>query len=145
MAKTTTRKKSQERKRIPFGGHRTKLQTDPIKGYVCRWFNDTEDRIKRAEDAGYEFVKPNEIGMIGEGEILEDNSDLNSKVSKIVSRGRDNPMRAYLMKIRQDWYDEDQADKEERNRMVDDALRAGKPGGNEVENQYIPRGHTNRV
>lgn len=134
-----------KRQRIPFGGHRTKLQVDPIPGYVLRWFNDTEDRVQRALDAGYEFCTPEDAGRIGEGELHEDNTDLNTKVSKIVSRGTENPIRAVLMKIKQEWYDEDQRDKEKRNRMVDDAIRAGRPGGNEVENQYVPKGHTQRI
>jgi len=135
------------KKRVPFGAHRTKLQVaDEIKGYVLRWFNDQDGRLQRAQDGGYEFVNKREVPKlgIGDGQLHQDNSDLNSRVSKVVSRGEP-IIRAYLMKIKQEYYDEDQAAKEAVNAQVDDALKAGRPGGNEVENQYVPKGHVQQV
>jgi hypothetical protein len=40
------------------------------------------------------------------------------------------------MKIPLAFYNEDQAKKEETNRLVDDAIRAGKAGGADIKNQY---------
>ena len=131
------KKSESKRHRVPFGAHRTKLQVDDtIKGYVLRWFNDM--------DGGYEFVNPSEVPRLGQGALHQDNSDVNSKVSKVVSRGEP-PIRAYLMKIKKEWYDEDQAAKESQNAQVDEALRSGSPGGNVVDNQYVPKGHTQRI
>jgi hypothetical protein len=132
--------------RVPFGAHRTKLQVeDGINGQVLRWFNDMDGRIERALDGGYQFVKPGEVPRLGQGQIHEDNSDLNTKVSKIVSRGTDKPIRAYLMKIRKSWYDKDQAAKEAINAEIDEALRNNAPGGNVVDNQYVPKGHVQKI
>ena len=142
MAKTSKKKvgRKPRRSRKPFGARRTKLQVEPIKGFVLRWFNDVDGRVERAQEGGYEFVQKGEIENIGEFEIHQDNSDVNSKVSKVVSRGEP-VIRAYLMKIKQAWYDEDQAAKEAVNRQVDESLRQGTPGGNVVDNQYVPEGH----
>lgn len=138
-------KKSEKRQRIPFGAHRKKLHvTDEIKGFVLRWVNDRDGRIQRALDGGYEFVEPSEVPRLGQGALHQENSDINSKVSKVVSRS-DPPMRAYLMKIKKAWYDEDQRTKEAENAQIDEALRSGSPGGNVVDNQYVPKGHTQRI
>lgn len=131
--------------RVPFGAQRSKLQVkDKIKGYSLRWFNDIDGRIQRAEEGGYVFVQKNEVPRLGQGALHEDNSDVNSKVSKVVSRG-DPVIRAYLMKIKDSYYAEDQRSKEAVNAEIDKALREGTPGGNVVDNQYVPKGHVQRV
>jgi hypothetical protein len=133
-------------KRVPFGAHRTKLQVeDGITGYRLRWFNDLDGRLDRAQEGGYEFVGREEVPSLGQGALHQDNSDVNSKVSKVVSRGTGKPVRAYLMKIKEAWYQEDQNAKEDVNRRVDDSLRSGAPGGNVVENQYVPKGHRQQI
>lgn len=126
------------RERVPFSANRKRLSVNlKIDGYVHRWFNDQDDRIQRAIDAGYEFVKPEEIGSVGDKEVHGGNSDLNSKVSRVVGRTSDNqPIRAFLLKLKSEFYAEDKAKKEATNRLVDDAVRAGKAGGASVENQY---------
>ena len=48
-------------------------------------------------------------------------------------------------KIKESFWKQDQKAKEAVNDRVDDALRAGTPGGNVVENQYVPKGHKQRV
>ena len=133
------RPKNSKRERVPFGSHRQRLQTEKRKGFERHWFNDTEDRIQRAMDAGYNFVLDTNVS-VGEGEIHQGSTDLNGKVSKIVSKGGKTPIRAFLMEIPEHFYVADQADKEKRNRMVDDAIRAGTPGGASVEKGYIPSG-----
>ena len=130
-------KKPRKRERVPFGGRRQRLKTEQRTGFVRRWFNDTEDRIQRALDAGYTFVKDDV--SVGQGQIGEENTDMNGSVSKIVSKGGGEPVRAYLMEIPENFYLQDQAEKEKINRMVDDAIRAGTPSGANVEHGYIPR------
>jgi hypothetical protein len=126
------------RERIPFSANRTRLQVDKqIAGHHLRFFNDESGRIQRALDAGYEFVKPDEIGSVGDKEVHGGNSDLNSKVSRVVGRNAQGvPVRAFLMKIRDEWRAEDMAKKEAVNKRVDEAVRVGTAGGVTVENQY---------
>lgn len=146
MANTRKSEKSKDKvQRVPFGSHRTKLQVeDEFKGYVLRWFNDVDGRLQRAEEGGYQYVEKSEVPRLGQGQIHQDNTDLNSRVSKVVSRGEP-VIRAYLMKISEKYYKEDQAAKESVNAQYDESLRRGEPGGNVVTNQYVPRGHTQRV
>ena len=146
MANQRKSEKSKDKvERVPFGKNRTKLQVeDKIKGYTLRWFNDTDGRLQRAQDGGYVFVGRQEVPRLGQGAIHEDNSDLNSRVSKVVSRGEP-IIRAYLMKIKNSFYKADQAAKEGINQQVDESLMRGAPGGNVVDNQYVPKGHTQKV
>lgn len=128
----------EHRERVPFSANRTRLSVKlKEEGFVHRWFNDQDDRIQRAEAAGYEFVKPDEIGSVGDKEVHGGNTDMNSKVSRVVGRtAQEKPIRAFLMKIRKEWYVADQDLKEKKNRMVDDAIRAGHAGGADVKNQH---------
>lgn len=131
--------------RVPFGTHRSKLEvTDEIEGYHLHWFNDQDGRLQRALDGGYNYVNRDEVPRLGQGALHQDNTDLGSRVSKVVSRG-DPIIRAYLMKIKQEYYDEDKRAKEANNREIDQALRDGTPGGNTVENQYVPEGHVQQI
>ena len=142
---------TKKRMRVPFGGHRTKLQLSDEdrelfeeRGMIVRWFNDIDGRIPRAKSGGYDYVDPKHATSIGIFSINDD-KDLSGKVSKVVSKGGGEPVMAYLMEISKEFYDADQVVKEAKNQRVDDALNAGKPGGNVVENQYVPSGHVNRV
>ena len=133
--------------RVPFSAKRSKLQvSDAIDGHELRWFNDIDGRLQRALDGGWQFVEKTEVPsiVVGQGEIHQENTDLNSRVSKVVSRGEP-VIRAYLMKISSKFYREDQKAKEMVNQRVDEAMRAGQPGGNVVENQYVPQGHTQKI
>lgn len=124
------------RERTPFSANRKRLDTAQRAGYVRRWFNDQDDRIQRAEAAGYTFVKKGET-EVGDKEVGRGNTDINSRTSTVVGRtAQSQAIRAYLMEIPEAWYQEDQAKKEATNQMVDDAIRAGTAGGASVKNRY---------
>lgn len=145
MANTRKEERTEgQRVRVPFGARRSKLQLSDEeamaldkKGYVMRWINDRDGRIERALAGGYEYVKPEEATSVGSTEIGQGNTDLGGKVSKVVSRGEP-IIRAYLMKIKKKYYEEDQAAKEAVNAKVDEALGKGQAGGANVENAYLP-------
>jgi len=128
----------ERRERVPFSANRKRLSLNKeLDGFITRWFNEQDDRLQRAEDAGYQYVHRKEIGQVGDKDISNGNTDVNSRVSRVVGRRPDgSSIRAYLLKIRKDWYDADQAKKEEVNKRVDDAIRAGTSGGANVQNQY---------
>lgn len=133
------------RTRVPFSGRRANLQLSEAErkaldeaGYVPRWVNDRDGRVERALAGGYEFVKPEEATSIGiYGDVHKGNTDIGDKVSKVVSRGEP-IIRAYLMKIKKEYYEEDQKAKESVNKKVDKALSGGEAGGSGVENKYGP-------
>ena len=91
-------------KRVPIGT-RNVLTYPPIPGYVTRVVNDTEDRIQRFKEAGYEVVTSDEL--LGDRACGAAGS-VGSEVSKPVGGGR----RGVLMKIKEEFYKEDQAAKQ---------------------------------
>lgn len=102
----------QPRERIPFGVPRSRLSViGSIPGYTLAWINDAGGRIEEAQLGGYEFVKRNEIRLaVGmDGDVTPHNSDLGDRISMIVgvqgNKGNE-PLRAYLMKIRNEYREE---------------------------------------
>ena len=131
MPRTRQNKRAE---RTPLGGFRQRLSVSEDQkedGYVYRWMNDTPGRLEQAEQAGYEYVDNAKAGDTGES-----NTDLGSRTSAVVDKREGT--RAYLMRIRKEWYDEDQAAKESVNKQVDDAILGGKVA--ESEGQYVPSG-----
>ena len=128
--------------RVPFGGPKLKLQLSDAdrkrfesRGMVPRWINDQDGRLAQAQGGGYHYVSPDNAGSLGQGAIHAGNTSKDSRVSLVVSRGEP-VIRAYLMEITKEYYDEDQALKESRNAKVDEALAAGGAGGANIENAY---------
>lgn len=112
------------RKRIPFAERRKKLDATGIPGYKLHWVNDIKDRIITHEEAGYEFVNAGEVKL--NSLVTAANADLGTRVSKVVgTKENGEPMHAYLMKIKQEWYDEDQQAKQALVDESDKALRGG--------------------
>ena len=144
MANTRKTDRSEGRvARVPFGGVKLKLQMSDadMKGFkdrkmVTRWFNDDPGRIERAQGGGYKFVKPEHATSLGQGALHSDGNDpeSNARVSIVVNR--DPVIRAYLMEIPKKFWDEDQAAKDAKVDLVDEALAAGGAGGASIENQY---------
>ncbi len=110
-------KQQAERERIPFGVPRSKLDVFyKVEGYHLHWINDDPGRIFEAQQGGYEFVKPSEVGF----------EDKESKVWKLVGRSENgDPINAYLMKLRLDWYEADQAKINEKQDAFDQAIKRG--------------------
>ena len=94
-----------------------------------------------ALDGGYNFVA--QVGeKVGDAEQIGGHS-LGSMLSVIVgSHENGSPMRAYLMEIKQEWRDEDVAEKLKVANAIDDQIRAGIEDGGEFgnEHRYIPEG-----
>ena len=123
----TARKGRTRRKPL---GTRAKLEI-PEKyieaGYVYRVVNDTPGRLEDFQEAGWEFVKRSDSEV-------DDGSG--SNLSFHVGVGADKkPLRAFAMRIKKEWFDEDQAAKQEEL----DAKQAVILGGVEgVPHAYTP-------
>jgi hypothetical protein len=103
---------------------------------VPRWFNDESGRIGQALGGGYNYVAPEHATSLGQGALHRGSTDPSkARVSVVVSRG-DPIIRAYLMEIKKEYWEQDQAAKEEVNQKVDEALAVGGAGGASIENQY---------
>jgi len=100
---TSTR--TERPKRIPLGT-RNVLTAPARRGFVRRFVNDVEDRVQRFRDAGYSVVKGHvQVGDPKAG----DDTPMGSVVGKSVGQGT----KAVLMEIPEDWYNEDQKDRQD--------------------------------
>lgn len=125
-------KQADRTERIPLGVPRLTMNIDEEtkKRYAdkkLRWVNDEDGRLLSAQGGGYEFVvhgrDPVKVGDLK-------NVKADRRVCKQVGKHRDgSPMFAYLMAIPREYYEQDQAEKEKANRMVDEAINGGKPKG----------------
>lgn len=78
-------------------------EKDP--NFVYRFVNDTGSRIANFKSAGYEFVEDSEL-IVGDSRVF-DPSDIGTAKSVTSNDGT----KSYLMRIKKEWYDEDQAAK----------------------------------
>lgn len=126
----------ERRTRQPLGVARKKMSVDDKtaatlkkKGMVPRWINDEDHggHLRDAVNGGYDFLSSDGTIIVGDAVKKE---DANRRIRKLVGTNKDgSPKYAYLMAIKKEFYDEDQAQKEEQNKMVDDAIRGGNPTG----------------
>lgn len=108
-------------KRTPLG-MRNILTTDQRPGYVRRWVNDVEDRVKQAKEAGYEPV-------MTQTEVGDERVGADTQMGAIVSRSVGGGRRAVLMEIPKVFYDEDQAAKQKRVDHIEAGLQPGRGDG----------------
>jgi hypothetical protein len=110
-----------ERKRIPMSVPSRKLEVPPIPGFHLYWF--LESNVPRAVQGGYDFVDAKEVTLnqqnVATDRSISGNADLGSHVKVVAgvseSGGTEHLV---LMKIRQEWYDEDKQAIEEKNAQV---------------------------
>lgn len=117
------------RRRIPMSVPQRRLDVAEIPGYKMFWILGKPDRMAQAEAAFYELVRQGEVEMhdkrIG-ADLAHGSTDLGDLVSVVAGDELDaagQPIRLYLMKVRNEYYEEDLAVVEERNSRVVDALR----------------------
>jgi hypothetical protein len=111
------RKDTGRAERVPLGSFRQKLQANNREGFVRRWINDDRQRLQLAQQAGYDFVLHDEVAK---------STDDGGKISQIVgSKDGGGALRAYLMEIREDWYWDDQAEKQKRIDATEGLIRRG--------------------
>lgn len=136
VRKTTDR--ASRRQRGVFNGTTGKLKISEEArnkleeaGWHLHIFNDTPGRVEEALTAGYEFVTTEEIGS-AVNTVVSRNTDLSDKVRFLVGVSEEGDgMYAYLMKIKKEYFEEDQEDLQKRNDRVDEAIKSArnvKPG-----------------
>jgi hypothetical protein len=112
-----------ERKRVPLG-QRNRISFQTEDGFHYHLINDKDGRVQKAQEGGYEFVESDK--NLGDSIV-----GTAKKIGKYVSMPVGNGVNGYLMRIKQDWYDEDQAAKA---KQVDDSEKAMKP--NKSKHEY---------
>ena len=143
-----------ERKRVPMSVPVQRLEAPDIPGYHLHWFVGSPERLQRALDGGYEFVDERETKInnvsLGSESTRSGNTDMGSRVSVVSGQevGKDGqPTRLILMKIKQEWWEEDQKLVEARNEQVAAALRGGllgaeKDATGDTRLRYIDKART---
>lgn len=132
--------------RIPMSLPVLQLGIPDIPGFHLHWF--LAKNVPRAKAAGYEFVDQEEVAVNNRGvaDNLEESgsSDLGSRVSVIGGMDeQNNPERLYLMKIQEEWHQEDVRKLGERNDQIAQALRAGLIGAEndpDAGKRYLKQG-----
>jgi len=102
-----------ERKRTPLS-QRNRISFRTEDGFHYHLINDKDGRLQKAVEGGYEFVESDRnLGdpIVGTAK----------KVGKRVSMPVGNGTTGYLMRIKNEWYEEDQKAK---TKLVDDSEQA---------------------
>ncbi len=117
--------KAPERKRVPMTTAQRRLQIPDKPGFKRHWF--TDQNVERALQAGYEFVKRDDVHVnqrnVANSKTIDGNADLGSNV-RVVGGKAENGGVEYLtlMEIREEWWKEDHAEIERRNAQVLSAI-----------------------
>lgn len=116
------------RRRIPMSVPVRKMEVPPMEGFHLHWF--LESNVARAIDGGYEHVNNHEVVLnqsnVGSDTSLSGNTDLGTRVSLVAGiNDLGHPMRQYLMKIPEEWYNEDQKVLEKRNASIMEQIFKG--------------------
>jgi len=102
--------------RVPVGGRRNiTTVNDTPAGYKDRWVNDGSGRLDRFKKAGYEHVSAADVGDSGvDGTHAE---------AGVVSKDMGKGTTAYLMRQREDYFNDDQAAKQRDVDATEDSIR----------------------
>jgi hypothetical protein len=93
------------------------INGDKDPNYVYRYVNDTGSRVSNFQSAGYEFVDDKEM-VVGDSRVF-DPSDVGS-AKRVTSN--DGTI-SYLMRIKKEFYEEDQAAKAALNDETEKAMK----------------------
>lgn len=104
--------------RVGITGRRGKLTiVGKEPGFVYRIVNDTDDRIMELQERGYEIVTHE--ATVGDKRV---GTPKKEGSPHLISVGQG--QKAYLMRIKQEWYDEDQAAKQEEVNDLESSLKS---------------------
>ena len=141
---TVTRSESQReeaapvrrKERISLGAVRPNFEIfGDIPGYHLHGFVDLDGRLELALLGGYEFVRPGEVKV---GARVVADKDADGRISWHSGTREDgSSYRTYLMKIEQEYWEENQQDIQDQNDNYESQIRAGNVG--DVESRYIPQ------
>ena len=125
-----------------FGGPRLKMHVmGTIEGYHLYWENDQDSAIEQLLYDGFEFVTPEEVSM--QRAVVSD-GDLAHRVSRYVGTKADlSPLRAYLMKCKNEIWDEREGERYRQADAWDSAIKQSHRAPD--EGRYVPKGVNNSL
>ncbi len=92
-------------KRTPVNGRNILTVTGKEPGYVYRVVNMTGDRVQQFLDAGYEVVNASDVRV---GDRRVDSATPEGSMAQVVVN-KNEGQKAVVMRIKEEWYKEDQA------------------------------------
>jgi hypothetical protein len=111
-----------QRKRSPMSRPRRRLETTPIPGFYLYWAR--EEDVEQFFQAGYELVKSHEVTVnhrdsLGTSSEASGNIDLGTNVRMWAGRAENGQAEYHiLMKIKEEWHQEDQQMLADRNAAI---------------------------
>lgn len=124
-------KRKRRRRGLLEHGGSLKLSAPTRPGYVRRFANDKGNRLAELQEIGYTFVEEQGIATHGPG----------SRVNRLAGTHEGGaPLKTYLMEIPEEWYLEDQEDKDEALKAFDQAINEGRDpsGETDARHSYAP-------
>ena len=110
--------------RVPVGTRNVLTVAGKDSDYEYRIVNDSGDRVQEFLDAGYEIVKQDSVRV---GDKRVNSASAEGSLSQI-SVGQS--QKAFVMRIRKEWYEEDQAAKQAKVKQLEDSTKAKALDGN---------------
>ena len=105
-------------KRTPIGTRNVLTVAGKDPNYAYRIINDSGDRVQEFLDAGYELVN-NDSVKVGDKKVNKTSSE--GSVSQVsVGQGQ----KAFVVRIKKEWYEEDQAAKQLRVDELENSTKA---------------------
>ena len=103
--------------RTPVGQRNILTVKGKDPNYEYRIVNDVDDRIAQFQEAGYELVETDSVD-VGDKRVSQ-GTTVGSKKQFSVGGGT----KAYVMRIKREWYDEDQRRKQQRVDAQESSIR----------------------
>lgn len=127
MARTPNQIEASARPRRSALSHRNRLAVrNKEPGYVYRIVNDDDDKINNLIERGYELCSKESVGAVGDKRV-DNTSSMGSATYFSVGQGT----KATVMRIRNEWYEEDKKMKEQ---AADDLEQTMKDGARNASN-----------
>lgn len=115
---------SQRVRRTPVGRRNVLTVDGKDPNYVYRVVNDRGNRINQFKAAGYEICAADEV------EVGDSRVGIATPTSSLAEVEVGGGQKSYVMRIRKDWYDEDQTAKQAQVKQMEAATREKALDGN---------------
>ena len=133
MARTTSTAEASARPRRTPLTRRNRLSVQNKEpGFVYRIVNDVDDRVSQMQESGYELCEKAQIGAIGDKRV-DNTASIGSIAHFSVGQGT----KAVVMRIRDEWYKEDQTVKQQEVDAIEAAMKQeAREAGDYVPKQF---------
>lgn len=115
-------------KRTPINGRNILSVTGKEPGYVYRIVNNVGDRVEMFKNAGYELVKATDVAV---GDRRVDSASAEGSIATVSVDATGT--KAYVMRIPQEWYEDDQRAKQAQVDELEQSMRNEALSKNELK------------